>query len=896
MIEWDPKQKSPIRYLRFCHIRWLSIYRLSVVIMDGMDDIDEFLNSIEDLTASHSAEESGGAIDPELEALFDDFNSMIDTKKKESTENEESVLKVGVVEKNTYDLSVENVDELEDDDVVGVLKHHEHIVDRSNSLSDTEKTSSSSIGASLPTTENTTTSTRDKARRKVVPPPVVREKRNKDKPSYIFGKEEESEPVRDTISSQSSYPSQSDTEIITNNSVDVDADVDAEPQHDETNKKGETISLALAPDADEFMTWLDHVNVKLEGGDEGKQRDTGTGKHGLALASSLTSVADHIPSPKTTLPMPPSGIASGGSSTSSSGSSGKYAASVNMDAFFSEVFGPTHITTQTQAIHQTHAIEGVEECAVVAAGRNISQQRQASPVSVISCARLPSMDITSDHVNTRDTPAMLLPHPLSLIQNDLFISYMRHVNESGNGNDKGMTVHRARELLYQHRYIPTQHRVGIYLYLLSEGKMSAATAVSAMDVKSATAMLSRSSISRIAIDSAAAVSNVKARCFNIAASASSGNGSVRSRCNNDEDKRLQKTLYDLLVLFCANKSVPYHPLYMYLISPVVCCEPALLASYSSLSSQEQEIVYTNVFSTLHNLLPLLISHSPIIDLPSQPHCMHRPQLCIGIATRATSQCLRQLLAYHNPVLADHMEKTVPGWEQPMMWDTGANNGNGKSLVLGVAEMQEKLYGSGIDDKKSVIESNIDGCESDVNIKGSSRLSSDGSASGLISDIDRIFGALSSADANLQNDQLPLSFDPSTASSKGKQAETSGKPFVSGHISIHFMCNIFTASVPYAQSLCLQDWIITSGERFAGVYLTAALLDIFSIFLLNMTGTEAREWLLQIAEGEGQWFKSSLLPSHHFFPNDSKPITEYSLQQGLDWRSFVSGWIHAVSTF
>jgi len=76
---------------------------------------------------------------------------------------------------------------------------------------------------------------------------------------------------------------------------------------------------------------------------------------------------------------------------------------------------------------------------------------------------------------------------------------------------------------------------------------------------------------------------------------------------------------------------------------------------------------------------------------------------------------------------------------------------------------------------------------------------------------------------------------------------------SGLIPLHWICGIFSGSLPQEQSSVVWDWVLLNNDRFAGVYLTAALLGIFQQVkirnLLEFLYSES-EYLLGAAGHDG----------------------------------------------
>ena len=78
--------------------------------------------------------------------------------------------------------------------------------------------------------------------------------------------------------------------------------------------------------------------------------------------------------------------------------------------------------------------------------------------------------------------------------------------------------------------------------------------------------------------------------------------------------------------------------------------------------------------------------------------------------------------------------------------------------------------------------------------------------------------------------------------------------------------------------------------FLGVYLIAALIELFSGALVTMTGEDILNWLLAVSSGQKDWY--TLLPlclPHPLSTNESSltsPVTS--------WAEFTCGWVHAAT--
>lgn len=126
----------------------------------------------------------------------------------------------------------------------------------------------------------------------------------------------------------------------------------------------------------------------------------------------------------------------------------------------------------------------------------------------------------------------------------------------------------------------------------------------------------------------------------------------------------------------------------------------------------------------------------------------------------------------------------------------------------------------------------------------------------------------------------------TWKSSGKKGGGGG----GGCIPLHWILGVYGGSVPPEMSCFLMDWAVVNQLKYAGIYLTAALLELFSGALVTMTGGDIRVWLQSIASGQEDWYKSLPLCLPH-----PLSISEFSLTSAVtSWSEFTSGWVHAAA--
>jgi hypothetical protein len=154
--------------------------------------------------------------------------------------------------------------------------------------------------------------------------------------------------------------------------------------------------------------------------------------------------------------------------------------------------------------------------------------------------------------------------------------------------------------------------------------------------------------------------------------------------------------------------------------------------------------------------------------------------------------LRLLLIYHNPVIAQHLDRVVPGWEQPS---------RGFSASEASSKVNQVMISDGLDELEK---------------------------------------------------ELGLGFNTGSADSGHVQ---SARPSAANNacIPIHWICGFFCSSLPPEQASYLIDWILLVQDRYAGVYLTIALFEIFASQLVCMNNSKIKEWFDKIASNQVNWF-------------------------------------------
>jgi hypothetical protein len=203
--------------------------------------------------------------------------------------------------------------------------------------------------------------------------------------------------------------------------------------------------------------------------------------------------------------------------------------------------------------------------------------------------------------------------------------------------------------------------------------------------------------------------------------------------------------------------------------------------------------------------------------------------------------LRLLVVYHYPALAMHLDRVVPGWERVA---ADASVSASKTQAASMASS------AGLDDLEAELGFGL-GISSPLG--GSQGTSTNGMNSSMTSD----------------------EFVIESARPARELADE-------GLIPLHWICGLFAGSIPPEQACVLWDWILLTENRFAGIYLTAAMLGIFSQSLISMTGSDIKLWMQKVAVGSDDWFRLS-----SGFSAVSKTVNP------LSWSTFMRGWMYAT---
>jgi hypothetical protein len=292
-----------------------------------------------------------------------------------------------------------------------------------------------------------------------------------------------------------------------------------------------------------------------------------------------------------------------------------------------------------------------------------------------------------------------------------------------------------------------------------------------------------------------------------------------------DPQSMRRNLIDLLSFYCERRQVDYNHLYCHLLAPMFA-PPAPLT---------RGIASTCFYALATEFVPL-VNLKPGAQEAS---------------FEVVHFWLRLLVAYHSPALQQHLDRVLPGWEQPLE----------QTSIADAAIIAEQ--------HKTSVE--LDNLERELGLD-------DGGPSASVASE----STWRSTAGDLLGDANGSTGGGGGAMESGVQSAVAGQR-QSGCVPSQWILGFFSGSLPPAQACLLMDWAIIHNERFAGVYYCAALLEIYSETLLAMPGNHIRSWLSDIASGKQDWYLAIDLP-HDDALSGAKP----------SWTTFVNGWIHATA--
>ena len=294
----------------------------------------------------------------------------------------------------------------------------------------------------------------------------------------------------------------------------------------------------------------------------------------------------------------------------------------------------------------------------------------------------------------------------------------------------------------------------------------------------------------------------------------------------DQDKCM-KNMFDILVLYCARRNTEYHHLFCHILSP-------LLVTATSLP---RSIAYSCFYSLCSNFIPL-------INLP--------PDVC-SEAMRLLSFNIRLLLSYHNPCLALHLDRVLPGWcnfSQNFSLERAEKEAVDLRCSVEIDEL-EKAFGLDISGERDTLPS---------------------SSASSVSTTKRDSKTIDSARSNRNRNRSISGEDGKSTNGSNISGDVE-----EGCIPLHWICAIFSSSVPPSVTRLLWDWAILNNDPYSGVYLTVSLLNLFGNALLSMSGGEIKLWFESAAVGQTNWYNALDISNDKSYPSIS------------DWKAFTSGW-------
>ncbi|KAJ1438566.1 hypothetical protein B484DRAFT_203572 [Ochromonadaceae sp. CCMP2298] len=218
-----------------------------------------------------------------------------------------------------------------------------------------------------------------------------------------------------------------------------------------------------------------------------------------------------------------------------------------------------------------------------------------------------------------------------------------------------------------------------------------------------------------------------------------------------------------------------------------------------------------------------------------------------LSVRVVHSWLRALLYYHSPTLVQHLDRVLPHWEDPAVEISSQQAVHLESAHRRNAELDALEMELGLD----VLDSS----------PGMGQGGQGGNSPGQ--------GSVGGGD---EAEPVIESAPPSTYTRMGC-------------LPTHWITGLFCGSVPPAQGLLLLDWALVSRCRYAGVFLTAALLEIYSQSLLQMGGSRVKQWFEEVSTNKRDWYR-----------NLSVSEMQGAGEGGIvpDWDTFTAAWVHTAA--
>jgi hypothetical protein len=113
---------------------------------------------------------------------------------------------------------------------------------------------------------------------------------------------------------------------------------------------------------------------------------------------------------------------------------------------------------------------------------------------------------------------------------------------------------------------------------------------------------------------------------------------LAEKADQRDKEQVARDLYDILVLYCIRRQQSYSRLLCTLLAPLLTCKQPLSRGLACAC-----------------FYPLAADFAPLIGLKSTT--------ALELGLDCLHSWLRLLVLYHSPALAQHFDRTVPGWEQ-----------------------------------------------------------------------------------------------------------------------------------------------------------------------------------------------------------------------------------------
>lgn len=316
--------------------------------------------------------------------------------------------------------------------------------------------------------------------------------------------------------------------------------------------------------------------------------------------------------------------------------------------------------------------------------------------------------------------------------------------------------------------------------------------------------------------------------------------------NKSELEVVRKDMQDILLLYCQRRKVDYKSVLCRILS-------TLLVTGNANHRFSRAVASSCFYSIASEFLPLL-NLSPTAQ---------------SLGVNLTHNWLKVLLSYHAPALVQHLDRVLPQWEEPTKEISSSQAISIAASQRGSCTLDELERELGLDVAVTSTASTTSTTTNMIEVDNNTSYSNKATTTTIIES------------APPPPNSSSHSTYPNAATAIAVSAVTR-----TGCIPSHWILGIFSSSLPATESALVLDWAILNHQKYAGFYLTVALLCLYEQELLTMSGGKIRQWFEDIETNKIDWYKTS----------SALPINKHTNQVNVpdNWLCFVKGWLQATT--